>query len=82
MPLILHCPQCKTDFTLPHKQVNTIEDTYYDTIDCGNKECNALLYSHEEKGIILFHEYMNEETNGLWGKDGKNTGYIEIPAGG
>jgi hypothetical protein len=37
-----------------------------------------LLYSDEQKGIVLFHEHMNEETNGIWDKEGKNTGYVDL----
>lgn len=78
MPLTLICPACKQNVHLPHEEINTIEDTHYATMDCPNEECNALLYSHEVRGLILFHEYMHEETDGIWDKEGKNTGSIDI----
>lgn len=74
----IQCPSCKVEFTLPHEDINTLEDLNYTTIDCRNPECNALLYGHEDRGIILFHEYMHEETKGIWSKDGSNTGYIDV----
>ena len=78
MPLDITCPKCNEISTLPYDDINKIEDTFYATMDCRNEKCHALLYSHEEKGIILFHEYMHEETDGIWDKEGKNTGYIDI----
>lgn len=60
MPLKINCPTCKKDFCLNDSNINTVEDTHCGTMRCPNKECQAILFSHIERGIIPIQEYIGD----------------------
>lgn len=64
MAITVDCPICKEKIIIDHEDIETLEDTHYATMNCSH--CKTLLYSHEEKGIISFEDYMREENPELY----------------
>jgi uncharacterized Zn finger protein len=66
------CPSCAHDINISAELVQAHQGS---TLDCPI--CDTLLIIKGEH-LKEFHSYLNQETEGAWPKDGKNTGYIQI----
>lgn len=74
------CGICQFEFGMSH----TIEERDGCTTDCP--ECGGLLMCLEDGSTAPFHEWLHEQSNGDWPKDGQGTGRViasaEISMGG